>query len=164
MSATKYPSGKPVKLLTDFQGFPDGRLVIFEIWRQRKNHPDEKVTEVNGVTRMGKAIGEWPPQLVECKEPLPLEKQLIGTVAGEEYFFIAKIDDQKARSSNWLLTYRLDIYTEFEDGKPVDGVEFTITFSDGNKRNGIFKNGHAVFDDAPSGKFIIELAGYDFSF
>jgi len=78
MSATKMPYGRPVKLLIDFQGFPDGRLMQFEIWR-KKGGKEEKVSEVYGVTKGGKGIGQWipqPPQVKEHKEVLPLEEKI----------------------------------------------------------------------------------------
>jgi hypothetical protein len=163
MSLVKVPFGKPVKLLVDYEGFPDGRLVQFEIWR-RKGQKEERVSEVYGVTKRGKGIGEWTPQIKERKEVLPLKKEIPEIVEAEKYYFIAKIDDKEAKSGELVLTYLLDIYLEDMDGKPVTKAECTITFSDGTKRKGIFNNGHTKFDQAPSGKFKLELNEYQFVF
>lgn len=161
MSATKMPYGKPVKLLVDLQGFPDGRLVQFEIWR-KKGREEKKVSDVYGTTKGGKARGKWIP-LIEREEILPLVEQISEPVEDEKYYFIAKIDDQEIKSGDMVFTYSLDIYVADTDGKAVDGVDYTITFlSDGSKRKGIFKNGHAKVEDAPPGKFKIELEGYEF--
>jgi len=161
MSATKLPYGKPVKLLIDFQGFPDGRLVQFEIWRS-KSGKENKVSEVYGVTKGGKGIGRWIP-LIEREEILPLVEQISEPVEEEKYYFIAKIDDQEIKSGDMIFTYSLDIHVADTDDKPVDGVDYTITFlSDGSTREGIFKNGHAKVEDAPRGKFNIELENYEF--
>jgi len=162
MSAAKVPYGKPVKLLIDFQGFPDGRLVQFEIWR--KGLEEEKLSEVYGVTRAGKGIGTWNPQLEEREEVMPLKETVNQQVEEERYFFIAKIDDKEARSEDMVFVYPLDIYLENTNAQPVDGANYTITLSDGSKRNGVFKNGHAKLEKAPAGKFKLELEEHDFVF
>jgi len=159
----KVPYGKPVKLLIEFQGFPDGRLVRFEIWR-RKGQNEEKISEVYGVTKRGKGIGWWNPQFVEGKETLPLEEETSQRVEHEKYFFIAKIDDKEARSVDMVFTYPLDIYLEDMEGKPMDGVKCTVTFSDGSKKDGVFKKGRVRFEDAPAGEFTLELEGEEFVF
>ena len=163
MSATKVPYGRPVKLLVDYQGFPDGRLVQFEIWR-KKGGKEEKVSEVYGVTKGGKGIGWWNPQLEERKEILPVEESISQQVEEEKYYFIAKIDDHEAKSGDLVFTYLLDIYLENKEGKRLDNVRFTITFSDGSKKKGVFKNGHAKFEEVPPGKFKLELEEYEFIF
>ena len=157
---TKLPYGKPVKLLIDFQGFPDGRLVLFEIWR-RKGQKEEKISEVYGVTKGGKGIGRWIPK-IERKEHLPLEEKINQQVEEEKYYFIAKIDDKEIKSEDMIFAYPLDIYLEDEEGRPIDGADYTVTLSDGSKKEGVFKNGHAKFTDAPSGKFKIEFEEFDF--
>jgi len=163
MSATKVPYGRPVKLLIDFQGFPDGRLVQFEIWR-RKGQKEEKVSEVYGVTKGGKGIGQWTPQLQERKEALPIAKTATQQTQQEKYFFIAKIDDKEAKSPDMEFVYPLDIFLQDTSGKPIDGVECSITFSNGSKKKAVFKNGHIKFEDAPPGKFKIELEKFEFVF
>jgi len=162
MPVTEMPYGRPVKLLIEFQGFRDGRLVQFEIWR-RKGEKEEKVSEVYGVTKGGKGIGRWIPK-IERKEALPLEEKISQQVQEEKYFFIAKIDDQEAQSGDMIFTYPLEIYLVDEVGNPLDNVEFTITFSDGSKKEGVFKNGYARFEKVPPGKFELELENYEFVF
>jgi hypothetical protein len=160
MSETKLPYGKPVKLLIELQGFSDGRLVLFEIW-MKKGGNEEKITEVYGVTKGGKGIGKWIP-LIERKDVLRLEETISEQVEEEKYYFIAKIDDQEVKSGDMVFTYPLDISLQDTDGKPVDGVKYTVTFSDGSKKNGVFKGGHAKFEAAPYGKFQIELEDHEF--
>jgi hypothetical protein len=161
MSATKVLYGKPAKLLVDVQGYPDGRLVIFEIWRKRGSQ-QEKITEVYGVTKSGKGIGEWNPPFRERKEALPLVKTVTQQTQQEKYFFIAKIDDQEAKSPDMEFIYPLDIYLQDTNGKPLDNVECSITFSNGSKKKAVFKNGHIKFEDALPGKFKIELEKFEF--
>ena len=162
MSVTKLPYGKPVKLLIDLQGFSDGRLVLFEIWRKKSGN-EEKVTEVYGVTKGGKGVGRWIP-LIEREEVLPLQKKIKEQVEEEKFYFIAKIDDKEIKSGDMLFTYLLDISLQDMDDMPVDSVKYKVTFADGSEKEGEFKNGHAKFEDAPTGKFNIELKDYEFVF
>jgi hypothetical protein len=162
MSVTKFPYGRPVKLLVDYQGYPDGRVVQFEIWR-KKGSEEEKILELHGVTKGGKGIGRWIPR-IERKETLPLEKEIEEETEEEKYYFIAKIDDQEVKSGEMVLTYQFDIYLKDEAGIPIDGAEYTITFSDGSKKQGLFENGRAEFMDAPVGRFKLELEEYEFVF
>jgi len=163
MSETKLPYGKPVKLLIDYQGFSDGRLVLFEIWR-KKGGKEDRVTEVYGGTKGGKGIGRWIP-LIERKEVLPLQEKISEQVEKEKYYFIAKIDDQEVKSGDMVFTYPLDISLKDTDKKVVHGAKCTITFvADGTKKEGEVRNGHVKFKDAPAGKFNIELKGYEFVF
>jgi hypothetical protein len=163
MSATKMPYGRPVKLLIDYQGFPDGRLVQFEIWR-RKGEKEEKMSEVYGVTKGGKGIGQWNPLLEERKGVLPLREKIQEPVEEEKYFFIARIDDKEAKSEDMMFAYPLHIYLKDLDGKRVDGAKYTISFSDGTKTRGLTKNGYIKLQSAPPGKFELELEAYEFIF
>lgn len=163
MCAASFPYGKPVRLLVDYQGFPDGRYVLFEVWR-RKGGKEEKFCEVNGVTRGGKGIGWWTPRLEERKEVLPLEKQITEVVQDEKYYFIAKIDEKEAKSGDLAFTYALEIFLEDVYGKPVDGAKCKITFADGSVEEGVLRKGSVGFAKAPAGKFKLELENYDFVF
>jgi len=160
MPATKMPYGRPVKLLIDFQGFPDGRLVQFEIWK-KTGQGEEKVTQMNGVTKGGKAYAVWNPDFgeydVELKEN---ESEISVQVEEEKYYFIAKIDDKEAKSGDLEFTFPLDVYLEDEDERPLHDVNYTITLSDGSKRQGKFSGGLAKLKDVPLGKFKIEVDGY----
>jgi hypothetical protein len=107
--ATKYPSGKPVKLLADLQGFPDGRLMLFEIWR-RSEGKEEKVGEVYGVTKHGKGVGTWYPAFEKPSGTKHLKKNAQETSEEEKFYFIAKIDDQEAKSGDIVFEYPLDSF------------------------------------------------------
>lgn len=162
MSETKLPYGKPVKFLVDFQGFPDGRLVLFQIWR-KKGGNEEKVTEVYGVTKGGKGVGRWTP-VIKRKEALPLQEKITEQVEAEKFYFVAKIDDQEVKSGDMVFTFPLEISLKDTKGKPVNDAKYTITFSDGSKKEGTFNNGRANIQDAVSGKFKLELKDYEFVF
>jgi hypothetical protein len=162
MPETKLPYGKPVKLLIDFQGFPDGRLVLFQIWR-KKGGKEAKVNEVYGVTKGGKGVGRWVP-LIKRKEVALLEEKTSEQAEEEKYYFIAKIDEQETKSGDMVFTYPIDIQLKTETGKPLNEAKCTITFSDGSKETGVFKNGQVKFQNSSSGKFKIEVNDYTFVF
>jgi hypothetical protein len=159
MSMTKVPYGKPVKLLADYQGYPDGRVVQFEIWR-KKTQGEEKVTELNGVTKGGKAYVMWNPDFGEYTVKLKANESEVEQVEDVKYYFVAKIDDKEVKSGDIDFTYSLDIYLEDADGKPLDGIEYTITLSDGSSRKGKFLGGRVALKDVPRGKFKVEIDGY----
>jgi hypothetical protein len=162
MSATKVPYGKPVKLLVDYQGYPDGRLVQFKIW-QKKGGEEKEVSAVYGVTKGGKGIGRWIP-LVERKGVLPLEETISYEGEEEKFYFIGKIDDKEVKSGDLVFVYPLEVYLEDEEELPINGAECTATFSDGSKEKGALESGRVKFKEAPLGKFKIEVEGYEFVF
>jgi hypothetical protein len=40
-------------------------------------------------------------------------------------------------------------------------VKYVVTLADGTKKRGKFKDGHAKIEDAPYGKFTVEVEGAD---
>ena len=159
MGQVKLPYG-PVRLVVDTVGFQDGRLVQFEIW-MRKGGEEKLIDQVNGVVREGRGEALWSPPQEEYKiklsreEPTSEEEEEI-----EEYYFKAKIDDLEAESPPLIFTYPLEIYIEDEDGKPIDGAKYTITLSNGSRKEGILQKGYARIENAPKGKFKIQVEGY----
>jgi hypothetical protein len=162
MSVTKVPYGKPVKLLVDYQGYPNGRLVQFEIW-QKKGSEEKMISTVYGVTKGGKGLGWWVP-LVDRKEVQPLGETLNYQGNVEKFYFIGKIDDKAVKSGDFVFVYPLEIYLEDETGLHIDGAECTVTFSDGSKEKRVLKSGRVKFKEAPLGKFKIEVDEYEFVF
>jgi len=161
VSTTQYPYGSPVKLLAELQGFPDGRLVLFEVWK-KEGQKEEKIADVNGVTRNGKGIAIWTPSFKNRKETLSLTKTESQQTQQVKYFFKARIDDKEVKSSDMEFLYSIAFNLQDARGKPVNGVECTVTFSDGSKKKAIISNGQVKFGEVPAGKFKIELKGYEF--
>ena len=167
MSATKVKYGKPATLLVDAKGFPDGRLVQFEIEKQT-GQKKEKITEVNGVVRREKGVGQWEPPFKRAAF-LPLKEKLSQQPTKEQYSFTAIIDkgekdEKKTQGTPIEFSFPIDVYLKDQSGNPIDGVECTIIFSDGTNKKGTFRNGHAKFDEAPPGKFEIKLEDFEFMF
>jgi hypothetical protein len=167
MSATKVKYSKPVPLLVDAKGFQDGRAVLFEIWKETGGKK-EKIDEVNGVVRREKGIGSWEPKS-KRENQLPLKDKISPQPQKEQYSFIARIDkgtdqEKKVEGTPIEFTYPLEIYLTDEKGIPMGEIECAVTFSDGNKEKGMFKNGCLKLTDVPSGKFNLELENYDFIF
>ena len=154
MSVKKYPYGKPIPLLVDISGFPDGRLVQFEIW-MKKGQDERQVDLVNGVIRGGKGMAKWAPP--QGNHSISLAKGNVEGDKAEEYYFKAKIDDLEIKSENFQITRPLELRVGGKDGSPIDGTEYEITFSDGSKNQGKVERGLIKVDDAPPGKFDIKL-------
>jgi hypothetical protein len=164
MAEIKYPSGNPVKLLVDLQGFQDGRLIIFEIWRKTELE-DKRIAEVYGVVKGGKGIGEWIPEFESKEEILVLTEHTNEQVESTKYYFKTKINDLELASDDIVFTYTLEIFLVNENKEPIDGVGFTITFADDSKKKGVLKKGSVRIEDAPPGGYKLELeGGYEFIF
>lgn len=162
MSAIVRKYGKPLKLLVDAKGFKDGRLVLFEIWKQSGQNKS-KIAEVNGVVKREKGIGEWVPSF-KPEPTSPLEQNINQQSQKEQHSFTAKIEDKSVQGGPIDLTYCVELYIVDTNEKPLDDVKITITLSDGAKKQDVVKNGRVRFDDVPAGKFTTELEGYDFVF
>lgn len=161
MTVKQLSYGKPVPLLAEFSGFPDGRCVQFEIWKKRDQGGDEEVTELYGATKGGKARAEWQPGYGQVG--IILKDTDTGQQIQETYHFIAKIDDQEVRGEDFAFTGNLNVYLLEKKGKrsqPLDNVQYTIKFSDGSKKTGKFSKGFAIFRDVPLGKFKIKVNFY----
>jgi hypothetical protein len=159
--------GKLATLLVDAKGFQDGRLVVFEIFKQAGSKKD-KIAEVNGVVRREKGIGRWQPQF-ERETQLPLEEKVSQQSQKEQYSFTATIDkntaDEKTVEGTPIeFTYPLSISLKDESDTPIEDVDCTITFSDGSSRKEKVRNGYIKLDNAPSGKFTVKLEDYEFMF
>jgi hypothetical protein len=167
---TKFPYGKPVPLLVELQGFPPGMPVVFDIWKE-KGSDKTPVGTVNGRIKNGQGVGEWNPEFKQAGW-IPLEKTVSKPVQNEKYHFIAKVEDpeaksgwQEVKSGDFVFTHPILIQLEDENKNPLRGVEYTITFfGDGSKKTGVFEDGHVMFNDAPPGKFKLELKNYKFVF
>jgi hypothetical protein len=164
MSDTSYPFGKPVKLLVDMQGYQDGRVIQFEIFR-KKTGGEEKIAEVFGSVKNDKGVGYWSiggQELNARADSLQLKQQIIDSSAEEKFYFKAKIEDKEVESESFVFSYNLQLYLKDEQDKPLDGVKCKITFSNGQSEEALLKKGLASFSAAPPGKFKIELDGYEF--
>ena len=159
MSAVKVPHGKPVKLLVDYQGYPDGRAVKFEVF-QKKTQGEEKVAELFGATRGGKACVFWHPNLSEYKVTLKENAGDVKQVDDVKYYFTAKLDGNEVKSTDIEFTCDLDIFLEDADGNPLDNLDCKITLSDGSSRQEKFLKGFLELKEIPRGKFKIEIDGY----
>jgi len=155
--AVKVPYGKPVKLLVDLQGFPDGRLVEYKVFRKTSSE-EEEVAKLNGVTRGNKALAIWQPDFLQGTT-FELDDKPSTAIINEKYYFIAKIDDKEVKSGDMEFTFPLMLFLK-EDGEPIDGVKCKITFSDGTKNEATFSKGFAEFTGVPLGKFTVDVEGY----
>ncbi len=161
MPPAKVPYGKPVKLLIDFQGFPDGKPVQFQVWRKTSRGEDKVPPQLNGATKAGKAKAMWNPDFgvhnVELKESETGEK------VEEKYYFTARIHDKEKvlekKSEEMEFAFPLNINIKDKEG-PLNDVQFTVTLSDGTKRKGKFSGGLAKLRDVPLGKFKVEVDWY----
>jgi uncharacterized Zn-binding protein involved in type VI secretion len=151
--------GDEVKLIANVKDFEDGTPVKFFVW-ERKGLEDTFMAEIDGKIRGNKGEATWKHS-VEKRET-KLKEEVEEPEEEPEYYFVVNVEEEVKRSGVLLFTYLLNIYLEDENENPLDDVEYTITFSDGSKRTGKFKGGRATIEDAPHGRFIVEVEGYNF--
>jgi uncharacterized Zn-binding protein involved in type VI secretion len=157
---TTAKSSDQIKIKINTKDFEEGTPVQFLVW-ERKNEQDTIVAQIDGSIKQNKAEIIWKPAFQENEEEL---KAHVEDEKKPEYFFVADVEGDERASGALNFIYPLDIYLKDEDGNPLNGVGYTISLSDGSKKKGKFQKGHAKIDDAPYGKFIIEIDGYEFLF
>ena len=153
----KLKIGDQVKLTVNVKDFEDGTPVRFLVW-ESKGSQETIIDQIDGEIRGNKAEITWKHSLEEREEYLKEEAE---EKEEPKYYFVVDIEGEEKKSEALTFTYPLDIYLEDEDGNPLDDVEYTITLSDGTEKKGKFKDGHAKIEDAPYGKFTIEIDKYD---
>jgi len=154
--------GDEVKMIVDVEDFDDGTPARFIIWEEDVDGQNDFITEIEGKVQGNKVEAAWAYSPEEMKEDL--KKEMEEEEGEPEYFFAVDIEGEEARSGILTFAYTLNIRLVDEDGKPLDDVEYTVTFSDGTQRKGKFKDGHAKIENAPYGKYAIKVEGYDFVF
>jgi uncharacterized Zn-binding protein involved in type VI secretion len=148
----------PIKMTLNVKDFEDGTPVQFIIW-ERKEEQDTIVAQIDGEVKQKKAEITWKPDIKENEEDL---KENVEEKNEAEYFFVGVVEGEEQKSGPLKFTYPIDIYVEDENGNPLDGIGYAITFSDGTKKKGKLQKGHAKIDNAPYGRFTVEVEGYDF--
>jgi uncharacterized Zn-binding protein involved in type VI secretion len=153
--------GDEVKLIANVKDFEDGTPAKFLVW-ERKGSQDTVMKEIDGEVRGNKAEIAWRHEFEDGEEELREEVEEVEEEP--EYYFVVDVEGEEERSEALKFMYPLDIYLEDEDGNPLDDVEYKVTFSDGTEKKGKIKDGHAKIEDAPYGRFVVEIEKYDFVF
>lgn len=158
----KAKCGEEIKMIVDVKDFEDGTRARFVVWEEDVDGQNDFITEIEAKVQGNKAEAVWVYSPDEVKEDL---KEEVEEEEGEpKYFFAVEIEGDEARSGILSFTYTFEIRLVDEDGNPLDDVEYTATLSDGTQRKGRFKDGLATIEDAPFGRFIVEVEGYDLIF
>jgi hypothetical protein len=149
--------GDQVKLTVQSKDFEDGTPVTFLVW-ERKGSQETILAQMEGKIQGNKVEAEWKHSLEDSEEKLEKKVQEEEPL---KYYFVVDVEGEEKTSGPLEFTYPIDIYLEDKDGKPLDNVKYVVTLSDGTKKKGKFKGGHVKIDDAPYGKFSLEVEGCD---
>jgi uncharacterized Zn-binding protein involved in type VI secretion len=149
--------GDEVKLIVQSKDFEDGTPITFLVW-ERQGSKETILAQIDGEIQGNKAEAKWKHMLEDSEEKLEKEVQ---EEEPPKYYFVAEVEGDEKASGALEFTYSIDIYLEDEDGNPLDNVKYVVTLSDGTKKKGKFKNGHAKMDDTPYGTFSLEIEGYE---
>jgi uncharacterized Zn-binding protein involved in type VI secretion len=149
--------GDEVKLMVQSKDFEDGTPITFLVW-ERKGSKETILAQMDGEIQANKAEAKWKRMLEDSEEKLEKEVQ---EEEPPKYYFVVDVEGDEKASGALDFIYPIDIYLEDEDGTPLDEVKYVVTLSDGTKKKGKFKDGHAKIEDAPYGKFSLEIEGYE---
>lgn len=153
--------GDEVKMIVDVEDFEDGTPAKFTVWEEDENGENDFIAVIDGKVQGNKVESVWVYSAEEVEEDL---KEDVEEEEGPEFFLAVDIEGSEERSKPLKFTYPLEISVTDEDGNPLDGVGYTVTLSDGTKKQGKFQKGKAKIDDAPYGKFTLEIEGSEFIF
>jgi hypothetical protein len=152
--------GEETEMIANVDGFDDGVAAKFVVWERDIDGKKTRVAEIDGKVQGKKVEAVWRNSAKQEEEDL--KEEVDDTYA--EYFFEVDVKGEKTTSGILKFSYPLDIQMVDENGKNLENVKYTMTFSDGTKRKGRFKGGHAKIDEVPYGKFVLEVEGYDLIF
>jgi uncharacterized Zn-binding protein involved in type VI secretion len=148
-----------LNMLIDVEGFDDGTPAKLIIWLEDVDNQNIFLKQIDEHVNGNKIESFWVYSAAEVKADLKKKEE--DTSGEPKYFFSVEIEGDEARSGILTYFYPLDIYIEDESGNPLDGVDFSLTFSNGTRKEGKFSQGHAKVADAPYGKFTLEVDGYE---
>jgi len=149
--------GDEVKLIVQSKDYEDETPVTFLVW-ERKGPQETLLAQMNGKIQGNKVEAKWKNKFEDSEEELEKE---VEEEEPPKYYFVVEVEGEEKASEALEFTYPIDVYLEDEDGKPLDDVKYVLTLSDGIKKKGKFKDGHAKIDEAPYGRFTLEVEGYD---
>lgn len=168
-----------IKMIVETKNFKSGTQASFTIWKTDVDKTSTPISVVvqgtkttTPIVQNDKVEASW----IYTPKQLELDLQKPGKVAdkkGEpEYYFEVKIGEKEEKRSDTpdlKFTYSLDIHLEDEykikfgaDIAYLEGLPYKIKFSNGREIVGKFNKKGEVekkIDDAPYGKFTIELMG-----
>jgi uncharacterized Zn-binding protein involved in type VI secretion len=152
--------GEKIKTIVETEDFKDGTPARFIIWEEDVDGKNDFIAQIDGKVQGNRVEADWiySPEQLE----LDLHKEVEEKEGEPEYFFSVDIEGEEARSEILTFTHSLDIYLVDENGNELDGVEYTVILRGDRKEKGKLKKGSVRIEDAPYGKFTIEVEGYDF--
>jgi uncharacterized Zn-binding protein involved in type VI secretion len=154
---TKVRVGEEVKLLVKLKDFEDGTSAMFLVW-ENKTSQNTLLAQIDREIQGNKVEAKWKYSFEDSEEKL--EKEVVEEES-PKYYFTVEIEGEEKTSEALEFTYPIDIYLEDELGNPLNNVKYVVTLADGTKKRGKFKDGHAKIEDAPYGKFTVEVEGAD---
>lgn len=127
--------GDVVKLSADVEGYEDGTKGVFEIWERDMDGADDFIAKIETTVQGNKVEVEWKYEYTEDTDEVTEEDQKKG-YSSPEYYFIAKIKEDKARSD--LLGFQdwLEIELKDEKGNPIANEDYIFYLSNGEIRKG----------------------------
>jgi uncharacterized Zn-binding protein involved in type VI secretion len=142
--------GDTLTLSADVEGYESGTSAFFDIYIRDVSGPDELVTTIETEVQGNSVETEW--ELEYDPSEAMREAMNVDSYSLIKYYFIVRIEREKARSGYMEYTDWLNIDLVDDEGNPVPNVEYMVYLSNGEIRRGTLDgNGHAREEDLPPG-------------
>jgi uncharacterized Zn-binding protein involved in type VI secretion len=146
-------AGDEANLSAETKGYDDGTPANFYVWK-RKDGNDIFVAQIEREIQGNKA--ETTRKMV-FEAPQAELREVLSDDPTEDYFFSMEVEGEERSSEALKVTYPLEVLIEDEKGNPLDDIECKITLPDKTVKEGKLKHGRTKVEDAPFGKFSLEL-------
>jgi uncharacterized Zn-binding protein involved in type VI secretion len=149
-SKEKAEVGEKVKLSAETEGFEDGTLAEFQIFKKDNKGADSPVETIKAKVKSDKIEVEWvfeyPVGILE------MQSEGKDTYSSPQFYFEILIKHCKAVSGLMQISDSIEIALKDETGKSLGNEEYIIILSDGKIRNGkLDSNGQKKEEKIPIG-------------
>jgi uncharacterized Zn-binding protein involved in type VI secretion len=150
--------GEQVKMKADIDGFKDGTMATFEIYKRDLKGADVVVETIAAEVKGGKVEDEWEYVIQNEKNNIATQGEIQQKYSIPEYYFDVIVAKSKARSN--LLMYKdwIDLKLKDDEGNAIGDIKYKVFLPNGEMREGTLDGqGYAKVEDIPPGKFQVKF-------
>lgn len=157
--------GDTVKLQAEFEQVADDTEAFVIIYEYDRDGNHDKIVTIPTTIKNRKIDLQWEYEYHEDVDEIPTDEEMkkYGKKYNPpEYFFVIDIDGYKLgeEQESGVLEFKdwIEIELRNKYGVPQNGVKFTVTTADGNKKQGqLDDKGYARIDDIPPGQYKVSF-------
>ncbi|MBT8341877.1 MAG: hypothetical protein HKP58_19675 [Desulfatitalea sp.] len=149
--------GDTIKLTAETEGYADGTPALVRIWEREISGLDNVVTEMTVEVKGDKIEAQWEYQYPQEREGRDEPADPSG-YASPEYFFMAHVREDRARSGQLKYQDHIEIELKDQDDHPVADEAYILRLPNGEVRKGkLDKNGYKKEEKLPPGRWNVEF-------